>query len=121
MLTPVGIFDAHRFPRVGKCIYCGSTDKLTDEHVLPLGLSGTAVLPDASCTERAKITGKVEQDVLRGPMQQVGVFRGSKRWNERLRRRSHFPPTTIKRLRKPEHLLAIPEVRFGGPSVALIS
>lgn len=75
MLKPEDVLDAHRFPRVGRCIYCGSTEKLTDEHVLPLGLSGTAVLPDASCTECAKITGRFEQDVLRGPMQQVHVFR----------------------------------------------
>lgn len=78
MLNPNDILDAHRFPRVGKCIYCGSTENLTDEHVLPLGLSGTAVLPDASCKECAKITGRFEQDVLRGPMQQVRVFRGLK-------------------------------------------
>lgn len=75
MLTPEEIMDARRFPRVGKCIYCGSVEDLTDEHVLPLGLSGTAVLPDASCKECAKITGRFEQDVLRGPMQQVRVFR----------------------------------------------
>lgn len=72
------ILDGTRYPSVGKCIYCGSTDDLTDEHVVPLGLSGTAVLPDASCTECAKITGKFEQHVLRGPMQQVRVFRDLK-------------------------------------------
>jgi len=78
MLNPNEILGARRFPRVGKCIYCDSADNLTDEHVLPLGLSGTAVLPDASCKECAKITGRFEQDVLRGPMQQVRVFRGLK-------------------------------------------
>jgi len=75
MLTPDEIMDGRRFPSVGKCIYCGSMEDLTDEHVLPLGLSGTAVLPDASCKDCAKITGRFEQDVLRGPMQQLRVFR----------------------------------------------
>lgn len=67
--------DGRRYAPVGKCIYCGSTDDLTDEHTIPLGLSGTALLPDASCKPCAKITGKFEGDVLRGPMQQVRVLR----------------------------------------------
>ena len=25
---------------IGKCVYCGSTDNLTDEHIVPPGLGG---------------------------------------------------------------------------------
>lgn len=51
---------------VGKCIYCGSTSDLTDEHVFAYGLGGDDVLPKASCKPCAEITGAFEQDVLRG-------------------------------------------------------
>src|ERR1035437_15156 len=49
-----------------KCIYCGSTTNLTDEHIFPYGLGGGDVLPKASCKKCAEITGGFEQDVLRG-------------------------------------------------------
>jgi len=35
--------------QVGVCIYCGSRDQLTDEHVLPQGLGGVVVLRKGSC------------------------------------------------------------------------
>jgi len=70
--------DGKRYAPVGWCIYCGSADDLTDEHTFAFGLGGTAILPQASCKPCAKITGKFEQEVLRGMMQQVRVFRGIK-------------------------------------------
>src|SRR5438045_2287022 len=48
-----------------KCIYCGSTEKLTDEHIIPFGLGGPWVLADASCPECCKITSRFELNVLR--------------------------------------------------------
>lgn len=66
--------DGMKYAPVGKCIYCGSTDDLTDEHIIPFALSGTAVLPDSSCRTCATLTGKMEQEVLRGEMQQLRVF-----------------------------------------------
>jgi hypothetical protein len=52
---------------VAKCIYCGSSDlPLTDEHVVPLGLAGRAVLPNSSCKDCAAVTGGIEQKLLRG-------------------------------------------------------
>lgn len=65
-----------KYPAIGKCIYCASTENLTDEHTIPYGLGGTIVLPKASCRACADITKKFEQDVMRGPMQQVRVYRG---------------------------------------------
>ena len=60
---------------VGRCIYCGATDALTREHIMPFGLSGTAVLPESSCKSCAEITGGIERDLLRGSMQPVRIYR----------------------------------------------
>ena len=56
-------------PPFGYCIYCGAAGrrvKLTDEHVIPYALDGDAVLTKASCLACAKITGRIEQRILRG-------------------------------------------------------
>jgi len=50
---------------IGKCIYCGSTDNLTREHVVPRGLGGPWLLLKASCKRCAKITSEFEREVLR--------------------------------------------------------
>ena len=49
---------------VGKCIYCGSADNLTDEHIVPRGLGGPWRLLKASCKECAEITSGFERDVV---------------------------------------------------------
>jgi hypothetical protein len=51
---------------VGRCIYCGSSDSLQREHVIPLALQGHFVLAGASCPRCAAITGRIEQEMLRG-------------------------------------------------------
>jgi hypothetical protein len=66
------------YPPVGRCIYCSRTDDLRSEHILAFGLSGTAILPKASCGNCAKITGRLEEMVLRGPMWPLRVFRDLK-------------------------------------------
>lgn len=53
---------------MGECVYCGSVDGLTDEHIVPFGLGGNLILPDASCPGCAKITSLFERRVLRGFM-----------------------------------------------------
>lgn len=63
------------YPSIGYCIYCGSTEDLRKEHILPFGLSGTATLARSTCPRCADITSRVELDVLRGPMRSVRVFR----------------------------------------------
>lgn len=50
---------------IGKCIYCGSADNLTDEHIVPRGLGGPWQLLSASCNECTKITSGFERDVVR--------------------------------------------------------
>jgi hypothetical protein len=64
------------FPRgsvrtVGCCIYCGSTDSLSDEHVLPFGLGGPSWISKASCLPCARQTSLVELRVLRGALRIV--------------------------------------------------
>jgi hypothetical protein len=61
-----------RFAPVGECIYCGaakyaenSTRSLGDEHIVPYGLGGRWVLPQASCRRCEQITGRFEQEALR--------------------------------------------------------
>jgi hypothetical protein len=51
---------------IGRCIYCGSSDSLQREHVIPLALQGHFVLDHASCRPCAAITGRMEQEMLRG-------------------------------------------------------
>lgn len=56
-----------RMAPAGACIYCGTRDgRLTDEHVVPKGLGGTLVLPQASCDDCARLTSQFEMRVLRG-------------------------------------------------------
>jgi hypothetical protein len=50
---------------IGRCIYCGSTDDLSDEHIIPYGLGATWVLRKASCKRHRDITSKFELDVQR--------------------------------------------------------
>ena len=69
------ILDNLNYEPIGRCIYCGDTEDLRKEHILPFGLSGSAVLPKSTCRECAKITGQIEQKVLRGPMRDLRVYR----------------------------------------------
>jgi hypothetical protein len=55
-----------KWPIINQCIYCGNIKDLTDEHVLPYGLGGKIQLLKASCKSCAKITGNLEQKLLRG-------------------------------------------------------
>jgi hypothetical protein len=63
------------FKRVGRCIYCGTSEhelspeqeSLTDEHIIPLGLGGNMILPAASCKACQVIINRdVEQPLQRG-------------------------------------------------------
>lgn len=58
-------FSKKQYSAVGTCIYCGSEENLSREHIIPVGLGGKTTLPQASCARHAVITGKVEGRVLR--------------------------------------------------------
>ena len=56
-----------RFEPVGRCIYCGTSKGLTDEHIVPYGLHGRLVLLKASCSGLCKdITSQLERVCLQG-------------------------------------------------------
>lgn len=50
---------------VGKCIYCGDTNELSKEHIVPKGLFGEHTLSEASCKKCRNITSSFEKYVLR--------------------------------------------------------
>lgn len=88
----IGDMGKQQYQPVGRCIYCEATKDLTREHIIPFGLSGTAVLPNASCKSCSRITGAFELQVLRGSMRAARVLR-------RLRsRRNHADAPTTQRL-----------------------
>lgn len=67
--------DRYIYQEVGSCIYCGSADNLSDEHIIPYGLGGNLELPKSSCSRCAKITSKFELAVLRGSMHPARIYR----------------------------------------------
>ena len=71
-------FETHRkeMANIGRCIYCGSTDDLREEHIIPFGLNGSWVLLNASCNRCADITSKFEMDVLRDTLLPVRAVLG---------------------------------------------
>ena len=66
--TYMAIRTTTRLESVGECVYCGAKDGLSDEHIVPFGLGGNIVLPDASCQSCVKITSAFEGRVLGGFM-----------------------------------------------------
>lgn len=69
-----------RYATVGRCIYCGDSGAgLTKEHIIPHGLGGTHILPQASCVSCARITGKIERDCLRTMFGDLRALRNIKR------------------------------------------
>ena len=57
---------ATMYAPVGKCIYCGSTQEpLTREHIIPLSLGGSLVLPRATCHTHANTTSTFERSIAR--------------------------------------------------------
>lgn len=53
------------------CIYCGNTNNLSDEHIIPFGFGGRMVLPKSSCKLCTEKTSTFEMTCLRtmyGPL-----------------------------------------------------
>lgn len=68
------VHTTRRYEPVGACIYCGSVDGLTDEHIIPFAAGGRWVLPSASCKTCARVTSKFEGELLRtvlGPLRML--------------------------------------------------
>jgi len=53
------------FSPIGFCISCGAKRDLSEEHIIPFGLGGNLILPDASCPQCRDIIGvQVEGAIL---------------------------------------------------------
>jgi len=78
-----------RFSPVGECIYCGRTDRLSDEHIIPVAIGGGYLLPSASCPTCRDTTSRFERKVLRGFMHDARTVGGFPTRRPKLR------PTTI--------------------------
>jgi hypothetical protein len=50
---------------LGLCMYCGSTNNLTREHMFPFGMFGDLIFPKSSCVDCARITSSFETYVLK--------------------------------------------------------
>ena len=74
-----------KYGPVGHCIYCRSTDQLSNEHIVPPALNGNLELLKASCEECRKITSKFETRVLLGPMRVVRAIRNLRTRNPKKR------------------------------------
>lgn len=66
--NPIEVRETVKANPANICIYCGSKENLTKEHVIPLALGGLFVLPNSSCQNCSKITSAFELKVLRGFM-----------------------------------------------------
>jgi hypothetical protein len=72
---------------IGRCIYCNTgrdEQKLTREHVIPDGLGGVLVIPEASCLACADKINRFEQRVMKS---QFGVARMANRIQARDKKR----------------------------------
>jgi hypothetical protein len=97
---------------VGRCIYCDSTNGLSEEHIIPFGLGADWILKDASCERHRKITSRFELDVLRnlcGPLRAALNVR-SRRGHENRRY-----PVTITHQDDTVETVEIDPRRFAAP------
>jgi HNH endonuclease len=48
------------YPPLWRCMYCGSKDQLSTEHIVPRGLGGNILFPRSTCEKCRKITHEFE-------------------------------------------------------------
>ena len=54
-----------KYASFGRCVYCGETANLTDEHIIPFGLHGYQEIVKGSCVACQDITKRFEEDCLK--------------------------------------------------------
>jgi hypothetical protein len=86
---------------VGRCIYCGASEwstvqsrRLGDEHIVPEGLGGRLLLPEASCEKCEKETSKFELEWLRSAFHTARVQKGL---GKKKKRPPRFLPLQVQR------------------------
>lgn len=80
----------------GKCIYCDKEDKLSDEHIIPFGLGGTLVLPQASCPSCCDKTSRFERTILRGELWPVRVYRAMQSYRKHKKAPNSYPLVVVR-------------------------
>jgi hypothetical protein len=107
---------------VGKCIYCGATENLHDEHVIPESLNGVRVLDKGSCGDCGRITSRFEGTYARESMLPVRTAWNMKSKRSKKKRPTKFPIKFIKnRVEKiidvpvEDHWSIIPLIEIGPP------
>lgn len=102
-------FRRKKFPTFGQCIYCdisSAQTTLTDEHIVPYSLGGTAVIKNSSCSECAKITSQLELHLARTIFGHYRVHANVATRNRG--RRPRVLPATIKAGDEPPRDLELP-------------
>jgi hypothetical protein len=112
--------NTHKF--VGKCIYCGATDNLHDEHVIPESLNGVRILDKASCGDCGRITSRFEGNYARDSMLPVRTAWNMKSKRSKKKRPTAFPMKFIKNgvekiidVPVEDHWSIIPLMEIGPP------
>ena len=90
-MHPPGKMLVHRDVKfVGKCIYCGATENLHDEHCIPESLNGLHILGKGSCRECGKITSRFEGDYARASLLAVRTVLNMKSKRSKKKRPTTF-------------------------------
>jgi len=84
-----------RFPGYGRCIYCGSSGVLKDEHIVPLSLGGNAVIKNGSCGDCEKVTSYLDGYLARATYNEYRAHVGLKSRRQKDRPTS-LPVTIVK-------------------------
>jgi hypothetical protein len=107
---------------VGECIYCGSQEGLSREHVIPFALSGDLVLQAASCEECSQATKRFETRLLRGVLRQLRVHRDLRSRSKHRDAPRHYDLEVLRdgqtetvRLAAEDHPILVPFPRYSVP------
>ncbi|MFL6335221.1 MAG: hypothetical protein ACJ754_18060 [Pyrinomonadaceae bacterium] len=116
----IAVHKVHKF--VGKCIYCGSTENLHDEHCIPESLNGVRLLDKGSCGDCGRITSQFEGGYARDSMLPVRTAWNMKSKRSKKKRPTEFPmkfikngEETITNVPVEAHYSAVPMVEIGPP------
>lgn len=118
--SDIAVNKVHKF--VGKCIYCGSTENLHDEHCIPESLNGVRLLDKGSCGDCGRITSQFEGRYARESLLAVRTAWNMKSKRSKKKRPTEFPicfkkdgQERIINVPVDDHFPLIPMVEIGPP------
>jgi HNH endonuclease len=89
--------EGKRYQGFGRCIYCGATGNLKDEHIIPLSLGGNTMILKASCAACEKITSYLDGYLARDTFNEYRSHVGLKS-----RRPKNRPTSLFASFRRPD-------------------